>query len=339
MTTLYIKQNQLALAGEILRQGGCVAFPTETVYGLGANALDAQAVARIFEAKGRPSDNPLIVHIAEKSMLEMLVSTPSEVAERLMEEFWPGPLTLVLPKKDTVPDIVTAGLATVAVRIPNHDWALEILQESGLPIAAPSANRSGSPSGTTWETVRDDLDGLIDGIVCGPPTEIGLESTVLDVSGEVPRILRPGKVSCSDLRKIVPNVINFAPKSVIPKEVVSTFNSPGLRHRHYQPKAKVVLVEWNDSSDCNHSSANFASSGDFASSLKTWYIGTQEPPAHLVIDRKMIVNSIDEYANRLFLYFREADEASVQMVFCEQVSESELGSALMDRLRRAAESE
>ena len=195
MKTRHFSVSDIDAAAELLRSGELVAFPTETVYGLGANALSEAAVQRIFVAKGRPSDNPLIVHIASRTQLEHLVTSIPEVATRLMDQFWPGPLTIVLPKRPEVPNLVTAGLNTVAVRMPNHLIAIELIGQAGVPLAAPSANRSGRPSATTWQAVSEDLDGRIAGIICGEPTDFGLESTVVDVNSEQPRLLRPGGIT------------------------------------------------------------------------------------------------------------------------------------------------
>ena len=225
----------LGHAAEVLRRGGLVAFPTETVYGLGANALDPAAVARIFAAKGRPANNPLIVHVAEREQAQQLTATWSAEAERLAQHFWPGPLTLVLPKRSTVPDIVTAGAATVAVRVPAHPLALALLRAAGLPIAAPSANRSNHLSPTTAAHVRASLGDAVDVILDGGPTSGGLESTVLDLSRRPPRLLRPGLVPPSSIEALIGPIeqpsLSLADSTPLP--------SPGIQPRHYAPRAAM----------------------------------------------------------------------------------------------------
>ncbi len=224
-------------AAEVLRQGGLVCFPTETVYGLGANALDAAAVARIFEAKGRPANNPLIVHAADRGRAKELVAAWPESADRLAERFWPGPLTLVLPRAEVVPDVVTAGGPTVAVRVPGHPVARELLAVSGVPVAAPSANRSARLSPTTAAHVLRDLDGRVDLILDGGPTPGGIESTVLDLSGP-PRLLRPGLIEAAALEAIVGSIER---PSGTPRS--GALPSPGMLARHYAPRTPLECVE------------------------------------------------------------------------------------------------
>lgn len=234
----------LSLVGAILRSGGTVAFPTETVYGLGANALDVRAVRRIFEAKGRPPDNPLIVHVSSFEEIRPLVTDIPEQARLLMETFWPGPLTILFRRSNLVPDAVTAGLDTVGIRMPDHPVALGIIRHAGIPIAAPSANLSSYPSPTRADHVVHDLDGRIDAIVDGGPTGIGVESTVLDISGEKPLILRPGYITIEDLRPFVPGVmVDPRADGVSAGDGSGPPRSPGQKYRHYSPKATVWLVE------------------------------------------------------------------------------------------------
>ena len=234
-------------AAEFIRRGETVAFPTETVYGLGANALDETAVAKIFAAKGRPADNPLIVHLADTVQIENVVREVNAAAKLFIENFFPGALTLVLPKAERVPEIVTAGLQTVGVRVPAHDLAREFLRACALPIAAPSANLSGRPSPTTWQAVKEDLDGRIACILQGEQTQVGLESTVVDCTGEVPIVLRAGAVTLEQLRGVVATtrLLHKGAASrgnALPGDDPDTFEnfakrSPGLRHQHYAPCA------------------------------------------------------------------------------------------------------
>lgn len=239
--TTGIQAAGIARAGEILRNGGLVAFPTETVYGLGANALDEKAAAKIYAAKGRPSDNPLIVHIAETEALEEIVAQVPEAARQLARAFWPGPLTMIFRKNDRVPYGTTGGLDTVAVRMPDHEIAREMIRAGGGYIAAPSANTSGRPSPTTAAHVADDLWGRIDMIIDGGSVGIGLESTIVDLSGETPVILRPGYINQEMLQSVIGTVemdkgLIAADSSVRPK-------APGMKYKHYAPKAELVIIE------------------------------------------------------------------------------------------------
>lgn len=302
-------------AAEFIKRCGIVAFPTETVYGLGANVFDENAIAKIFEAKRRPADNPLIAHISEIEQIRELATKVTENAEKFIRRFFPGPLTLVLPKTDAVPYIATAGLETVGVRMPRFELAHRFIAACGLPVVAPSANLSGRPSPTTWQAVAEDLDGRIDCILQGDPTEIGLESTVVDCTGEVPLLLRQGAVSLEQLKAIVPETRRYeATANEQPK-------SPGLKHRHYSPTAKVLIL------DHKFEISNFESGAA--------YIGVNERGDRFQIAR--ICDSVEEYAHSIFEFFRECDRQGVAAIYCETVDETGIGAALMDRLRRAAE--
>lgn len=229
-------------AGHVLRRGGLVAFPTETVYGLGANALDTEAVKGIFAAKGRPRDNPLIVHIAEIDTVFQYAGFINDSAKRLMETFWPGPLTLVLPARGNVSEEVSAGLESLAFRIPDHPVALALIHEAGVPVAAPSANLSGRPSPTLASHVYTDLNGRIDAILDGGPTGVGLESTVLDMTGDIPVILRPGGVTPEEIQAVAGKVLldpSLGENGVTPERPAS----PGMKYRHYAPSAPLLLIE------------------------------------------------------------------------------------------------
>ncbi len=301
-------------ASEYVKRGGIVAFPTETVYGLGANVFDAAAVARIFEAKMRPADNPLIAHVSDVSQIGRLVQTITGSAEKLIDAFFPGPLTVVLAKSEAVPYIATAGLDTIGIRMPGYDLAHRFLAACGVPIVAPSANLSGKPSPTTWQAVKEDLDGRIDCILQGDPTEIGLESTVVDCTSDRPVLLRLGSVSLSDLRKVVPDITEA--QATDPE----TVRSPGLRHRHYSPRAHVVLT------------------GDIGGSRMTEnsaFIGLRRPSADFRLIK--ICRNVEEYARLVFEFFRECDRAGIETIYCETVPDNGIGAALNDRLRRAAE--
>ena len=238
-----IDSQKIKYAAQVIEEGGLVAFPTETVYGLGADALNKTAVEKIFKAKGRPSDNPLIVHVADKKSVGNLVLRIPEKAEKLMDAFWPGPLTLVMDKQSIVPDIITAGLDTVAIRVPSHPIALALIREAKLPIAAPSANISGKPSPTDSKHVINDLYGKVDVIIDGGFSNIGVESTVVDMVVDPPMLLRPGGITLEQLEDVIGNVRidpGIAQKNLDGKVVPK---SPGMKYKHYAPKAKVVIVE------------------------------------------------------------------------------------------------
>lgn len=302
-------------AAALIRQGELVAFPTETVYGLGADALNPEAVRKIFEAKGRPLDNPLIVHIAHLDQLARLVRDVPEAARRFMERFFPGPLTLVLPRHPDVPDEVTAGLPTVGVRMPRHPVAQAFLEACGTPVAAPSANRSGRPSPTRWEAVYADLNGRIACILQGDRSDMGLESTVVDCTGSEPVVLRAGAVPLEALREVVPET------RLVGDETSLKARSPGTRYRHYAPKARVVLVDHPDEAvpDPRHA-----------------YIGLT-PPAHPeAFGACCICPDVETYAYELFDFFRRCDAQGCTRIYAQRVPRTGLGLALMDRLERAA---
>ncbi len=311
MTTQYFDSPERAAA--LVRAGGCVAFPTETVYGLGVDARDEAAIARVFEAKGRPSDNPLIVHLPHAASLETVVTHVPESARALIAAFFPGPLTLVLERHPTLPAAVSAGLDTVGVRVPSMPIAQTFLRACGVPVAAPSANRSGRPSPTTWEAVALDLDGRIDGILRGPQATRGLESTVVDCTGDVPLVLRPGVVTLEMLRSVVPSV--RLPES----HAAELARSPGTRHRHYAPRARVVLGTL---------------PGDAAQPVA--WIGTGDPPPELHAALVHSCATLEDYAHALYDFFRRCDAAHIATIVCQPVPETEIGRALNDRLRRAA---
>lgn len=339
MKTQLFHSSETKLAAELLRRGELVAFPTETVFGLGADALNLKAVSRIFAAKGRPSDNPLIVHLSEISQVNKVAQSVPHDAKLLMDRFWPGPLTIVLRKLPSIPDLVTAGLDTVAVRLPNHPIANELIRLAGVPIAAPSANRSGRPSATTWQAVLEDLNGRIEGIVCGEPTSFGLESTVVDTTVSPARVLRPGGVSFEELQSVLPNVQPYAfPTGTSSREVQS---SPGLRHRHYQPRAGIVLLQPICGPGAFVGPGSLVDQHSKKSAIpivsdKAWFIGLRSPSDSDRFERIQVYGSAQEYASNLFDYFRQADHAMVQVIYCETVLEFGIGVALMDRLRRAS---
>jgi L-threonylcarbamoyladenylate synthase len=301
-------------AASFIKAGGIVAFPTETVYGLGADVFNESAIAKIFVAKNRPGDNPLIAHVSSADQLCLITDEVTDSARLFLERFSPGPLTVVLRRSNKVSNLVTAGLDTIGIRIPRNETAREFLRACATPVAAPSANISGRPSPTTWQAVLEDLDGRVDCILKGEATEIGLESTVVDCTGDVPVLLRPGAISLEELRSVIPETRSFEVSDA--SEIA---RSPGMLHRHYSPKAKVILIDTNPIGEPETAA----------------YIGiTMRSEAFAI---KKICRSLDEYAQTLFEFFRECDRLNVQTIHCETVDEIGIGTAVMDRLRRAAE--
>ena len=319
-------QKRLILtAAEALRRGGLVAFPTETVYGLGADAFNADAVRQIFVAKGRPLDNPIIVHIASVADLKALASNVPEVAGKLIERFWPGPLTLILKKAPGVPDDVTGGLDTVAVRMPQNKIALALIKALGHPIAAPSANLSGRPSGTTARHVLQDFAGKIDMILDGGPVAVGVESTVLDLSRKPPAILRPGAITQEDLEPLVGRV-------VMGRGAEGKKRSPGTRYRHYSPRARVTLVELGDEKAIAELAKQYAAAGKEVAVVARYFTPSgRERPIVRIMPREL-----KEYARQIFAVLRELDELAVDEIIVEKTEEKGIGVAIMDRLKRAA---
>jgi L-threonylcarbamoyladenylate synthase len=314
----------LRQAATIIRNGGLVAFPTETVYGLGADAMNEAAVQRIFQAKGRPADNPLIVHVSSRHLLDRVAREVSDKAEALMEKFWPGPLTLVLRRSEEVAPTVSAGLATVAARMPNHKIALALIDRADTPIAAPSANLSSRPSPTSASHVWEDLHGRIAMILDGGQTSIGIESTVLDVTQEVPLILRPGWVTREMLRETIGEV-----RQAISQDDLK--RSPGTRYRHYSPRARVVLLE-TPSSELIHRICTEL--------LKSERVGLISKTPVLIDDSRfaaiLLADNAKDYARRMYAALRELDEKNLEVIVVEGIPDAGEGAAVMDRLRRAA---
>ncbi len=323
--------NKAALA---LRNGTLVAFPTETVYGLGANALDPMAVKRIYEAKGRPSDNPLIIHISDIKIINKLVLEIPEIAKKLMNAFWPGPLTIIMKRTELVPDIITAGLDTVAIRMPQNPVALKLIEKSGIPVAAPSANLSGHPSPTTAQHVVDDLKGRVEYIIDGGPCNVGVESTVLDVTGEIPVILRPGGVTREMLERIVGKV---EADTVIEVKDGQKPRSPGMKYRHYSPKAEMFLVSGDNDKVIEH--INSMTDKNKKSGLKVGVLSTRENIDRYTADTVISVGSINspaDIAANLFDSLRKFDEKNVDIIYSETFSEAGIGKAVMNRLKKAS---
>lgn len=327
---------KLRYAAGIIKSGGLVAFPTETVYGLGADALNEEAVKSIFTAKGRPSDNPLIVHIADKSDVKRLVRGITSDAALLMDRFWPGPLTLVMDRSDEVPGIITAGLGTVAVRMPAHPVALALIKLSGLPVAAPSANISGKPSPTTAKHVIEDLSGRVDVIIDAGSCEVGLESTVLDITVQPPVILRPGGVTPAQLGQVIKDVgIDPALMQKVTGDVKP--KSPGMKYTHYSPKADVVVVEGKPENIVRKISQlieEYGSHGVKVGVLATDQTKDTYPPVEIISagDRR----NPETIAANFFRSLREFDERGVQLILAEAVENTGIGLAIMSRMNKAA---
>lgn len=321
-------------AGELLKSGELVAFPTETVYGLGANALDTLAAAKIYAAKGRPSDNPLIVHIADMESLPLITKEIPKTAVKLAEKFWPGPLTMVLKKSDAVPYGTTGGLDTVAVRMPSHPIALEMIRWGGGYVAAPSANTSGRPSPTLASHVADDMDGIIPLILDGGPVGIGIESTIVDLTEEIPTILRPGFITQEMLEEVVGTVQmdrGLSENSKTPPK------APGMKYRHYAPRAELIIVEGN--SEAVIEKINGLAEENKEKGIVTGIIGTEETVNRY---RTGIVKSIgtrnDELtiSSHLYRILREFDESDAEVIYSESFEEGAMGNAIMNRLLKAA---
>ena len=321
-------------AAQLIRDGELVGMPTETVYGLGANALDETAVRKIFAAKGRPADNPLIVHVSCLDEIVPLVKYIPESAKRLMEAFWPGPMTLILPKSDAIPSVVSAGLDTVGIRLPQSEAARALIRAAGRPIAAPSANRSGRPSPTTAQHVFEDMDGRIPLILDGGASEVGVESSVIDATGEVPVILRPGGITPEMVERVLGDV-RVDEHVMSPLAEGDVVRSPGMKYKHYAPKAKIVIFD--------------GAAERVIAAICTRYDEAEaagERPAILGFDEhdfggrtRISLGSVkrpQDAAARLFGALRELDERGETVALCEAVEATGIGLAVMNRMGRAA---
>lgn len=328
---------ELKIVCNLIRNGELVIFPTETVYGIGANALDKNAVGKIFIAKGRPSDNPLIVHIADRNKIGEVAQDITEMEQILIDEFMPGPFTLILKRRPEIPDIVTAGLDTVAVRIPDNIIARGIIQFSGVPIAAPSANISGKPSGTSVEDIRAELEAKVSAIIDGGETQIGLESTVVKVVDEVPVILRPGKVTPEDIEKVAGKVIIDSKvfEKVVENEEVE---SPGMKYKHYAPETKCVLINYEN---------NLDQIFYLKQTIKEYdddvvVIGFSEHKEKLFLPEDRFIDignrdDLEKVAKEIYSALRKADKIKAKVILIEGVPKKDIGIAIMNRLLRTCE--
>ena len=323
-------------AGRILKDGGLVAFPTETVYGLGGDALNPASSERIYSAKGRPSDNPLIVHIYRIEDLETIAADIPEGAYKLAETYWPGPLTMIFHKKPIVPLETTGGLETVAVRMPSNRIAAALIKAEGGFIAAPSANLSGKPSPTSARYVIEDMDGRIDMIIDGGDSEVGLESTIVDFTGEHPLILRPGYITAEMLGSVLGIAVG-TDRAIISADSGLKPKAPGMKYRHYAPKGELTIVTGDP--DAVRAKINELAAGDRSKGFSVGVIATKETAAGYKCDNLKIVGSKgrgEETAHSLFRVLREFDDDNTEKIYSEAFDETGVGAAIMNRLLKAA---
>ncbi|NLM11982.1 MAG: threonylcarbamoyl-AMP synthase [Clostridiaceae bacterium] len=322
-------------AARALKEGRLVAFPTETVYGLGANALDRKAVRSIYVAKGRPVDNPLIVHISDLEMLKPLVTEIKPDVLKLISAYWPGPLTIIMKKTSVVPDITTGGLDTVAVRMPDNPVALELIRKAGVPVAAPSANRSGRPSPTMAKHVLEDLNGKISYIIDGGQCKVGVESTVVDMTVEPAVILRPGGITPLMIKQVLGSV--ELDRSLIEKADIGKPKSPGMKYKHYAPKAEVFVVSGDYNDIVNWLSK--AVSEDKKSGIKSVVLAAKEHIQEYGLNNAISFGSINdasEVASNIFRLFRECDRIGAEKIYVEAIPKEGIGLAVMNRIEKAA---
>ena len=314
--------NNPAVAAEFIKAGEIAAFPTETVYGLGANAYSEKAVKKIFKAKGRPADNPLIVHVANKKDISLLAREITPSAKKIISKFFPGPVTVILKKNEIIPGATTASLDTIAIRMPASKLALALIKAAGAPIAAPSANLSGSPSPTNFIHVLRDFNKKIPCLLIGPSARYGLESTVIDCTGKHPVILRPGSLTLEQIKRLDKN-------TVIQKRA-EKIKSPGQKYKHYSPKANVKIQNPNVKTK--------------SAAVKSKTLKVKHGYAFIGLNREMgkgfekvlICRSMNDYARKLFSFFRECDEEGIKTIYCQKVDEKGIGAAIMNRLKKAS---
>ena len=332
MRTNLLTVNEFEAAARIIRVGGLVGIPTETVYGLGANGLDPLAVRSIFQAKGRPQDNPLILHIPDPSWLERYCEDIPEAAWRLAKRFWPGPLTMVLRRDPAVPDEVTAGLDTVGMRCPAHELCRAVIEAAGVPVAAPSGNTSGRPSPTSVADMLEDMNGKIDAILDGGSCQVGVESTIIDMTAATPRLLRPGGVPLEELRAVLGEV-ELDPAILRPMEEGEKPLAPGMKYRHYAPKAPVIVVKGSPARSAayilEHLSPTYWDGVICFDEFADWY------PSHPV---ERLGGALDHWENarRLFHALRAMDEAGVKRIWAQSPDTAGMGLAVVNRLDKAA---
>lgn len=331
-----INEEEMSKAGELIAAGELVAFPTETVYGLGGDALDTEASAKIYAAKGRPSDNPLIVHIADFSDMYRVASEVPEDAKKLSDAFWPGPLTMIVKKSDAVPDATTGGMDTVAVRMPSHPIALDLIRKSGCLIAAPSANTSGRPSPTEASHVAEDLSGRIAMIIDGGPVGIGIESTIIDLTEKTPMVLRPGYITPKMLSQVLGKEVIIDP-GIIAADDTRKPKAPGMKYKHYAPKADMIIID--GPKDAVVKKINELVSEHKQPGKKIAVIATEETKACYAANVVLSMGSRedeDSIAHELYRILRECDELEADIIYSESFSTPRIGQAIMNRMLKAA---
>lgn len=316
-------EQEIERAGEIIRAGGLVAFPTETVYGLGANAMDDEAVGKVYAAKGRPSDNPMIAHISSKNDLKKLTDEISENTVKLMKKFWPGPLTMVVKARPEVSRVTTGGLDTVAVRMPSHPVAAALISAAGVPIAAPSANLSGKPSPTIARHVIDDMDGRIDAIIDGGDSEVGIESTVVDMTGEKPMILRPGIITKADLEKALGCEVLLDPTLLEKPDMFNNFHpkAPGMKYKHYAPNAEMIVYKGDKDRVMDAIIAEREKREEMGERVEVIVFDDSDPRSA---------------AHEFFARLRAADKAGVDVILATALTEKGIGFSVMNRMLKSA---
>ena len=325
------KENIRKEINTIIKKGGLIVFPTETVYGIGADATNEEAVKKIFIAKGRPSDNPLIVHLAEKTDVLTVVKEIPENAQRLMDIFWPGPLTMVLNKKEIIPHVVSGGLSTVGVRIPSSTAARDLIRAAGVPICAPSANISGKPSSTLFKHVLEDFNGKVDMMIDGGQVDIGLESTVIDMTTPIPILLRPGAIT----KEMIEEALGIGIMDSTKDEVKDIPKAPGMKYRHYAPKGKVYLVDGSREKVISYINQEIKTLDE----KKYGVIAPSEYQTELKGFYKVNLGSIDdmeEIGRNIFLALRQMDQLNIEKIFIPALPQHDLGQAIMNRLLKAA---
>ncbi|MCC6866766.1 MAG: threonylcarbamoyl-AMP synthase [Ignavibacteria bacterium] len=322
--------NDPKVAAEFIKAGEIAAFPTETVYGLGADAFNEKAVKKIFTAKGRPADNPLIVHIANKKDILLLAREITPSAKKIISKFFPGPVTVILKKNEIIPNAVTGGLDTIAIRMPSGRLAKQLIKSAGVPIAAPSANLSGSPSPTNFMHVLRDFNNKIPCLLIGPSAKYGLESTVIDCTGKHPVILRPGSITLEQIKKL--------DKHAVLLKKFTKLKSPGQKYKHYSPKANVKLITVHNSKGKSEKikiKLNEPSERQKEIKQKCAFIGLDKNFGRR-FEKVLICSSLSIYAKKLFWFFRQCDEDNIKIIYCQKVDEKGIGTAIMNRLQKAA---
>lgn len=337
MTQIYdfkekINEKNIKQCGRIIQENGLVIFPTETVYGIGANALCQEAVRKIYQAKGRASDNPLIVHVASYDKIEQVAEISNEIERKLIKAFMPGPFTLILKKKEVIPTIVSAGLPTVGIRMPSNEIARKLIEAAGVPIAAPSANLSGKPSGTRLQDIQPEFDGKVEAMIDGGMVPIGLESTVVKVIDGVPTILRPGKVTLEEIQKVI-GMAKVNEKVMGKVEKGETVESPGMKYRHYAPKTECKLVY-------GEPQEQIQKINEISQKIHCCVLGFREDENQIKAEHFICLgsrNHLEEVAQNLFAELRQADKMGVNLILIEGTKEEGLGLAIMNRLIRTCE--